>query len=169
MILNINYKQKSIAVLNIQSPYGISFFEEKSTIINQENGKSYITSCINCINARCMNLNDEEIKCNSFSSMSHDMNLNVCPVDAIKSGEQRIEINQEKCIGCGMCVQRCPVGALHIRNSKATHNINANVPRKEMEVNDKNINIQEDFLIQQVHPLQYTIQQWRQVFFLFSH
>lgn len=60
----------------------------------------------------------EEIKCSSFISMSSNMDLSVCPVDALQVGKKRVEINQTKCIGCGMCVQRCPVGALYMNNGK---------------------------------------------------
>lgn len=145
-ILKLNYKQKNIAILNLESPYRISFVEGKSTVIRLENDGTYITGCINCINPRCMRLNEQEIQCPSFPSMSHDMNLNVCPVDAIRYGEHRIELIQDRCIGCGLCVQRCPIGALHIKNGKVMHNVNTNAPRKVLNVNHQNIQIQESFL-----------------------
>lgn len=144
--LNVNHKQRSIAVLNLRSPYGLLFSEGKSTVINQENDISYIAACINCINPHCMRLDKEEITCSSFTSISPDMNLAVCPVDAIQIGDKRIEIKQTKCIGCGMCVQRCPVGALYLKSGKATHNDNPNAPRNEMSVTKRSISIQEEYL-----------------------
>ncbi len=37
---------------------------------------------------------------------------NVCPVGALKFGEDSIEIFEEICIGCKMCVMVCPFGAI---------------------------------------------------------
>lgn len=145
-ILRVNHKQDTIALLNLQSPYGLWFTEGKPTQIRQEDGKSYVAGCINCINPRCMKLDEEEIKCSSFTSMSPDMDLFVCPVDALRVGKKRVEINQTKCIGCGMCVQRCPVGALYMNDGKPVHNIKSNAPRKEMAVTARNISIQEEYL-----------------------
>ena len=112
----------------------------------QENEEACIAGCINCMNPRCMKLDEEEIKCSSFISMSSNMDLSVCPVDALQVGKKRVEINQTKCIGCGMCVQRCPVGALYMNNGIPAHNIKTNALRKEMAVTARNIFIQEEYL-----------------------
>lgn len=145
-ILSVNHKQDTIAVLKLQSPYALCFTEGKPTQIMQENEESCIAGCINCMKPRCMKLDEKEIKCSSFTSMSPDMNLSVCPVDALQVGKKRVEINQTKCIGCGMCVQRCPVGALYMNNGKSAHNTKTNAPRKEMAVTGRNICIQEEYL-----------------------
>ncbi len=34
-----------------------------------------------------------------------------CPVQCIKQGEERYEIDSSMCIGCGTCSSVCPVGA----------------------------------------------------------
>lgn len=34
-----------------------------------------------------------------------------CPVECIKQGENKYEINKEACISCGTCAGVCPVGA----------------------------------------------------------
>ncbi len=34
-----------------------------------------------------------------------------CPVECIKQGEERFEIDQDACIGCGTCAGVCPVDA----------------------------------------------------------
>jgi carbon-monoxide dehydrogenase iron sulfur subunit len=39
----------------------------------------------------------------------------ICPTEAMKVHG----INQEKCIGCGLCMMVCPFGAVHIDNKKA--------------------------------------------------
>ena len=61
-ILNVNHEQDTIAVLNLQSPYELWFTEGKSTQIMQENEEACIAGCINCMNPRCMKLDEEEIK-----------------------------------------------------------------------------------------------------------
>jgi len=36
----------------------------------------------------------------------------VCPTGAIKFGENKIELHEELCIGCKMCVMACPFGCV---------------------------------------------------------
>lgn len=47
--------------------------------------------------------------------ISLEKNLNVCPSNAIKSNYLTgfPEIDDSMCISCGLCVKRCPVGALY--------------------------------------------------------
>lgn len=41
-----------------------------------------------------------------------------CPQDALRIGEDgRIEVNQEWCIGCGICKEKCAQGALSIKQT----------------------------------------------------
>jgi len=42
--------------------------------------------------------------------------MNVCPVKAIQRTEQGIvEIDQDRCIGCGLCAQYCPIDMILFR------------------------------------------------------
>lgn len=36
----------------------------------------------------------------------------VCPVDAIKMRSDRVELNEQNCIGCKLCAIACPFGAI---------------------------------------------------------
>lgn len=36
----------------------------------------------------------------------------VCPVEAIKQGENQYVINEDDCISCGRCADECPVEAI---------------------------------------------------------
>lgn len=35
-----------------------------------------------------------------------------CPADAINSGDNKFEIDQNACIQCGACVDTCPTNAI---------------------------------------------------------
>jgi carbon-monoxide dehydrogenase iron sulfur subunit len=39
----------------------------------------------------------------------------ICPTGAM----ERVDVNTEKCIACGLCVMICPFGAVHIHDKKA--------------------------------------------------
>lgn len=41
-----------------------------------------------------------------------------CPVDAIEQKGSVWVVNGQKCIGCAICVQECPFGAISIHNEK---------------------------------------------------
>jgi energy-converting hydrogenase A subunit P len=48
---------------------------------------------------------------------------NGCPVDAISFGEDgKIQIDQERCVGCGICKSRCNVEAIKIKQTMPMRN-----------------------------------------------
>jgi Fe-S-cluster-containing hydrogenase component 2 len=38
----------------------------------------------------------------------------VCPVEAIKVEKDKAKVNEEECVECGTCVEECPEGALSL-------------------------------------------------------
>lgn len=40
--------------------------------------------------------------------------LNICPKDAITEMYGTIIIDEDECIGCGLCRDACPIGAIHL-------------------------------------------------------
>ncbi len=60
-----------------------------------------LTKCIGC--GKCTNSRIERDK---------------CPMDAISRGEDgKVRINQELCVGCGICKVRCPVDAISVKQT----------------------------------------------------
>ena len=145
-ILNVEHHQESIAIPNIERPDRIVFEENKPSRMVFKNGDTCIPGCINCMNPRCMYLLSNELVCPSFPDMSHDMNATVCPVNAIRQGATSIIIDQEKCIGCGLCVDKCPIGAIHIENGQATLNPQSLSFAKWLPVTHTNIDRQKQLL-----------------------
>ena len=43
----------------------------------------------------------------------------VCPVDAITMGENCVNLNEAKCIGCKLCVFACPFGVITLSGAKS--------------------------------------------------
>lgn len=145
-ILSANYTQTEISIFKDGKIYSLTFHPEKETDIIFQNGKKIKAGCINCINPKCMSLNDGDIECIEFPDIAHDMNKNLCPVDAIKSGSEQIVIDDKKCIGCGLCVASCPVGAIYLKDGKARVSC---ADKKELDVlpaNDLGIQKQQTFL-----------------------
>lgn len=78
-------------------------------------GEDAQIGCLGCINPRCMVFSNDEINCDRVTNFPSDRLNNVCPVEAIAWNkiDATPNINTDKCISCGICVERCPVGALY--------------------------------------------------------
>lgn len=40
--------------------------------------------------------------------------LNICPEDAIEEIDGAIVVDEDACIGCGLCKTACPIGAIYV-------------------------------------------------------
>ena len=117
--LRANYIQTEISIYKNGKICSLNFNPEKETEIQFQNGKRIKAGCINCINPKCMNLYDEDIECVEFPDIAHNINKYLCPVNAIKSGAKEILVDEKRCIGCGLCIASCPVGAIYLKGGKA--------------------------------------------------
>ena len=50
----------------------------------------------------------------------------VCPVGALKRENEVVTLDEDKCIGCEMCVQACPYGVITMKEVKSREKMVAN-------------------------------------------
>lgn len=104
----------------------------KPTLIDWDNGgnpavitfsdeKQSIGSCIRCFNPPCIEYSADELEVQVFKDFPADKNSNVCPTSAITwiQGSGSPSVDNQACILCGLCVSRCPVGAIHLDEAGA--------------------------------------------------
>ncbi len=74
--------------------------------------------CIQCADAPCTRFTAAEIAVDVGVDLSCATDTAVCPVDAITIGPTAAPvINADSCIACGLCIARCPVGALSLSDA----------------------------------------------------
>jgi len=74
-----------------------------------------VSGCWKCADLPCMSFSQEELAKPVPFMASMSPESRVCPTDALGVDEEGVpQIYEDTCIGCGMCVQRCPVGALYL-------------------------------------------------------
>lgn len=145
-ILRTKTTQTKSSIFDIKKPYVIIHKPGKECEIELANGKKIPSTCINCMNPRCMKLQEEEITCEDFSEIAHEMNKSVCPVGAIRTGKEQIEIDKSKCIGCGVCACRCPVGAIYMADGVAKVSMQKSSLIREVRTDASGKEIQEKFI-----------------------
>lgn len=111
------HRQK-LSVLK-EIPFSITLGQGSPGMAHFRNGTEGHIGCLGCINPRCMFFSDEEIECDYIEGFPNDKSTAVCPVGAVswESTSETPIIDSKKCINCGVCVSRCPVGALYFSNT----------------------------------------------------
>lgn len=114
-ILNRNNKRNKLLLLKCK-PDKIKFEPEKISILYR--GKESITSsCLRCYDPKCMYFNKQKIECSKLSDFSAEKDNKVCPVDALfwDNINEMPQINQSKCIKCGICANECQLEQFILR------------------------------------------------------
>lgn len=107
-------KSKSFKYKNEAVPVSVRYMDQGPSKLTLNEGFTINSSCLNCYDLSCLTLKNDSIVMKELSISQTDI---LCPTEAIflnESGE--VKINDKDCIGCGLCVVSCPIGAIYIGN-----------------------------------------------------
>lgn len=76
-----------------------------------------LSSCLGCLNPACMRFEPKELRLSDdrLNEFPADTNDTVCPMHAIiwERDAQIPTVVADRCINCGICARRCPMGAIY--------------------------------------------------------
>lgn len=109
-------KKLSIKRTNPTSRYVLPIIAKNRIYRNKFSGYTvddgeFTGCCCNCKDKFCLEYSSDELHSDFFNSFPHNTSRRVCPTNAISNSNENIIINQSKCIGCGICISRCPFSA----------------------------------------------------------
>lgn len=81
-------------------------------------------TCLGCADTPCISLAAEELSLSTpLDQFPGDPSSNVCPTEAIiwDHTNEVVTVKTEDCIGCGLCVARCPYGAISLSDASTAH------------------------------------------------
>lgn len=112
--------------------------DDRPAQIRLADGATTTGVCIRCPDAPCLQYRDVELTIAGLPAFPGDADSRVCPTDAITwpTGHPTPIIGSDACIGCGLCLRRCPVGAIHLSSGLATIAVEAVGPWKEADKPD---------------------------------
>lgn len=86
-----------------------------SPSVQYSDGSTEPSACLRCPDAPCIRFRTDELQPPGMLAFPGDGDASVCPTGAldwpIDSGGGPT-VTEDRCVGCGLCVQRCPAGAI---------------------------------------------------------
>lgn len=98
----------------------VEYRPSQPALIHFTNGQSSPAICLHCPDTPCMTLREGEADSSSLTAFPSENAPQLCAAGAIsiKLDQGTPEIDADRCIGCGICASRCPVGAIAITAEK---------------------------------------------------
>lgn len=88
--------------------------EDDSVIWMESNGEEFPLACIHCYEPSCFKYQEEAF------GPTDMFPARVCPSDLIsQTRDGRVEIDAVECTGCMLCIVRCPLSIIHLREGSA--------------------------------------------------
>lgn len=85
------------------------------TALTTADGTGFASACLCCPDQRCARFTEDELARATRVESPYSPDPAVCPTDAIRrTADGTMTVAPDQCLGCGLCVVRCPVGAIHL-------------------------------------------------------
>ena len=112
------YKTRSLFMRDYDSGVrSVNYSPTDKTQVTLDNNKTGYGVCLGCANAPCVKKTEDEIVIGDiFKDFPGCQSLDVCPTHAISRKDETgfFSVDNNNCIGCGLCVARCPYGAISL-------------------------------------------------------
>lgn len=102
----------------------VGFAPEEATTVLLKDGRAGAGTCLGCGSPPCMEKDIGELALfGALEAYPGDPSLDVCPTKAIQWDAQNsvATIVASDCIGCGLCISRCPYGAISLADGLTAH------------------------------------------------
>lgn len=145
---NSTVKKLSIKRSEAKSRYILPIVPQKRVYRDNFSGFTFEDAefkgcCCNCNEKYCISYSRNEIHSHFFNSFPHNTSYRVCPTAAISIVGDNVNINNDRCIGCGICLHRCPFSAFAYDSEKGRCFVqnNASKVAGSISVQDKQISL----------------------------
>lgn len=107
--------------------------------VQYSDGSIEPTACLRCSDAPCIRFSASELQPPDLKAFPGDGDTSVCPTGALEwpidagAGPRVVE---SACVGCGLCVQRCPVGAIQLDVRRLAKVLDADTPTLKTSADD---------------------------------
>lgn len=115
-LLNINRVQGTQRKL-VRPVLPVRILINNNVTIEYSDGSKESPACLRCPDAPCCRYQADELQLSDLMIFPGDSDLSICPTGALDwpiDSDDGPSIDAAHCIGCGLCVQRCPVGAIQL-------------------------------------------------------
>lgn len=91
------------------------------TIVSDSQESPFKSGCLGCPDEPCVRFTSAEMTRSARIESPYAPDPSVCPTEAIARGADGLaRVRPDVCMGCGLCVVRCPVGAIWIDEAEMT-------------------------------------------------
>ena len=95
----------------------VHYEHRERTVVMLADGRSGTGSCLGCGSTPCLEKDDSELTLfGALDAFPGDPSRDVCPTRAIRWDAKKSAafVMPDACIGCGLCISRCPYGAISL-------------------------------------------------------